>query len=383
VQQPGGRPAARHAHDRGDLRGGQPRRGRLFPVDIEPPFRLARLDVPVDIDDTRRPLERRTHAAGELEALARLGAVHLRHDRLEHRRPRRHLDDLDARAQARGHRLEPRTEAPGDRMALIAPGVLVHEHHLEVRQVRVAPEEVVAHQAVERIRRRGAGVALDARHRGIVQRLVRERRRNPGRRLQRRVLRHVDDDLQLVLVVEWQHLHRDQPQRHQRHGADEQHRDQPEEARARRRSRQQRSHHAAIQGGEPIVRLLLMRVRAVEQPDRGPGRHDERDDEREHHGRRGADGNRPHVGAHQAADEGHRQNGCHHRQRREDRGVADFVHGAERDRRQPVRLSGAEARVPHDVLHHYDGIVHEDADGEDEREQRDAVQRVAIKKEHE
>ena len=27
-----------------------------------------------------------------------------------------------------------------------------------------------------------------------------------------------------------------------------------------------------------------------------------------------------------------------------------------------------------DVLHHHDGIVHQDADGEDQREQRDAVQ---------
>jgi hypothetical protein len=33
--------------------------------------------------------------------------------------------------------------------------------------------------------------------------------------------------------------------------------------------------------------------------------------------------------------------------------------------------------VPVDVLHHDDGVVHEDADGEDEREQRHAVEREA------
>ena len=39
--------------------------------------------------------------------------------------------------------------------------------------------------------------------------------------------------------------------------------------------------------------------------------------------------------------------------------------------------------MPHDVLHHHDRIVHEDADGEDQREERDAVERVAVEKEHE
>ncbi len=50
---------------------------------------------------------------------------------------------------------------------------------------------------------------------------------------------------------------------------------------------------------------------------------------------------------------------------------------------QPVRLAGAQARVADDVLHHDDRIVHEDADGEDQREERDAVQRVAVEVEHE
>ena len=40
-------------------------------------------------------------------------------------------------------------------------------------------------------------------------------------------------------------------------------------------------------------------------------------------------------------------------------------------------FSGRRA-VAHDVLHHHDRVVHQDADGEDQREQRDAVQRVAV-----
>ena len=35
------------------------------------------------------------------------------------------------------------------------------------------------------------------------------------------------------------------------------------------------------------------------------------------------------------------------------------------------------ARAAVDVLHHHDGVVHQDADGEDQREQRHAVQREA------
>jgi hypothetical protein len=36
-----------------------------------------------------------------------------------------------------------------------------------------------------------------------------------------------------------------------------------------------------------------------------------------------------------------------------------------------------------DVLHHHDRVVHQDADGEDQREQRDAVERVAQRVVHE
>jgi hypothetical protein len=37
-----------------------------------------------------------------------------------------------------------------------------------------------------------------------------------------------------------------------------------------------------------------------------------------------------------------------------------------------------QAHVADDVLHHDDRVVHQDADGEDQREERDAVERVAV-----
>ena len=40
------------------------------------------------------------------------------------------------------------------------------------------------------------------------------------------------------------------------------------------------------------------------------------------------------------------------------------------------------APVPHDVLDHHDRVVHQNADGEDQREERNPVERVAVEKEH-
>ena len=58
--------------------------------------------------------------------------------------------------------------------------------------------------------------------------------------------------------------------------------------------------------------------------------------------------------------------------------VADFVDGLDRD---VVRRAAAIARhapVARNVLHHHDGVVHQDSDGKDQREQRDAVEGVSV-----
>ena len=38
--------------------------------------------------------------------------------------------------------------------------------------------------------------------------------------------------------------------------------------------------------------------------------------------------------------------------------------------------------VADDVFHHDDGVVHQDADGEDQGEERDPVERVAVQVKH-
>ena len=52
--------------------------------------------------------------------------------------------------------------------------------------------------------------------------------------------------------------------------------------------------------------------------------------------------------------------------------VENIVRHAREGTRPPLAV------VPLDVLHHHDGVVHQDADGEDQRKQRDPVQRVAV-----
>ena len=115
---------------------------------------------------------------------------------------------------------------------------------------------------------------------------------------------------------------------------------------------------------------------AVEQPRRD--RHG--DEERENHGHRSVGRDRAHVGAHQAAHEHHGQQ-CHDdRERRHDRRIADLGDRLDGRGLQVGALAVFAAPrlpVPHDVLDDHDGVVDQDADREDQREQADAVDRVA------
>jgi hypothetical protein len=111
---------------------------------------------------------------------------------------------------------------------------------------------------------------------------------------------------------------------------------------------------------------------------RSPWRDDERDEQRPKHRRAGTNRDRPHVRPHEAAHEGHRQHGGDHGEGGEDGGIADFAHGFHGDGRPVAAFVLRQMEVPDDVFDHHDGVIHEDADAEDEREERDAVQREAV-----
>ncbi len=163
---------------------------------------------------------------------------------------------MDPGAKLRRDRVEPCADALGNLVALW-PGVLVHQHQLQVGEVSLAAEEVVPHQSVERIWRRCARVALHAGDRCITQRFVGERRCRSCRRLERRVLRHVDDHLKFALVVEGQHLHRHEPKRDERDRYEQQDCHQSKKAEAHCAPTDEWSHDAPINDGQPVLMLAM------------------------------------------------------------------------------------------------------------------------------
>ena len=179
----------------------------LFLVDDEARLRLVGLDIPVDVHDARRAFENVAHLAGQREAVGFVRAVDFGHERLQHGRPGRHFGDGDARVVLGGDRGDARAHAFGDVVALRFALAFRHEVDLDVRDVRAAAHEVMPHQAVE-IERRGdarvdlviGDLRLGAHGGGDFARGLRGA-------FERAAFGHVQDDLELALVVERQHLH--------------------------------------------------------------------------------------------------------------------------------------------------------------------------------
>jgi hypothetical protein len=124
-------------------------------------------------------------------------------------------------------------------------------------------------------------------------------------------------------------------------------------------------------------RIDLAQVRFLaEHLQRRPGADDEGDGQAEQHGHAGADRDGPHVGTHQARARrpwaGSRRSTAKVARMV---GLPTFVHRLDHGAGEAARPGQVHVAV--DVLHHHDGVVHQDADGEDEREQRDPVQGVA------
>ena len=180
------------------------RRGRAI-------LRRAVLDRIVDADDARLAGELLAHELRDLVPPRLVGTVDLGDDRREHRRPRRDLDDLHlgVEAGARSFSSSGRTAFAISWLCAVAL-VLVDEVDLQIAVLGQLPQVVLPHEAVEVDRRRGAGVALvvgDLGHRRDVRA---HRAQHGGGALDRRSGGHVDDDLELGLVVERQHLEDDQ-----------------------------------------------------------------------------------------------------------------------------------------------------------------------------
>ena len=108
---------------------------------------------------------------------------------------------------------------------------------------------------------------------------------------------------------------------------------------------------------------------------RQPGRDDKGNGQRQQHAQARIDRDRAHVRAHQAAHKRHGQQRRDHSEGGQDGGAAHFIHRTGDDFTQG--FPGEKLLVAVDVFHHHDGIVHQNADGKNQRKQRHAVEREA------
>ena len=138
----------------------------------------------------------------------------------------------------------------------------------------------------------------------------------------------------------------------------------------------------AIQTGRPAFRLMFI-VAALtcvvsKQPQSCPGRDHEGHHQRKQHGCRCSHWNRSHVWAHQAPHKSHGQDGADDGERSKDRGIADLIHCLDSHFREGPPATARQSEVADDVLHHHNGVVYQNADGEDQSKQGDPVERVSI-----
>ena len=160
----------------------------------------------VGVDDEVDAVEGLPHLGGGSPARFRVGAVDLGQQRAQHRRPRRHLDDLHGRAGRHREILQALADLQSHRMALAVALVFRFEVDLQVALPGLAAQVIVTDQAVEIEGRGGPYIGLDVGQFIQIAQLGGGGHEDPFRRLQAGPVRQVGDDLDLGLVVEGQQL---------------------------------------------------------------------------------------------------------------------------------------------------------------------------------
>ena len=205
-----------HAHGLDDVLRRDTGERRLVLEHAHHELRRVVVDAVVDGDDVGRGGERAAHLFRQGHLPGVVGAVDLGHDRRQHRRSGRHLHHLDLRAMGRGDLLERRAHRLRDLVGLAVAMMLVDQVDLDVALRGQLAQVVLPHQAVEVDRARDAGVGLVVLHFRHDRDPGRHFAQHARRPLQRRAGRHVDDHLELRLVVERQHLQHHQLDRRER-----------------------------------------------------------------------------------------------------------------------------------------------------------------------
>src|SRR5579864_2613633 len=94
-------------------------------------------------------------------------------------------------------------------MALCAAFVARKKIYLDVRLVRLTAQKIVPHQAVEIVRAGSASIDLIVDDFGLIAQIAPQRLSYARSLLERRSVRHINNHLELALVVERQHFHLD------------------------------------------------------------------------------------------------------------------------------------------------------------------------------
>ena len=140
----------------------------------------------------------------------RIRAIDFRHDGLQHRRARRHLYHSKSGIQVVQH---PREGLPGCNSHLVArahaavlANVLVQQLDLHLGLPRVLAHVVVTHHSVEIERLRRADIGLHSSHFLECAEFLGDASSHVRRVRQGCPFRHVENDREFRLVVQWQHL---------------------------------------------------------------------------------------------------------------------------------------------------------------------------------
>src|SRR5690606_21583556 len=357
-------------------------RGTLT-VDIDPPFFLVVFDVIIDIDNVRGAFKQRAQWFGGGNLALVIRAIHFRHNGGHHRRAGRDFHHFDVGIHGAANGLQRLAYGKSNVVALALTLGFVHQIHLNIALMGHVAQVILAHQTVEVNGGRSAGVQLDVFDFRYVYQLVGQRFQQRQGLLYRRAFRHIDNDLEFRFVVERQHFQHHQLEHRQGHGQHDQTGDAGE---------QQHPLFTGLgafnkwtqQAVKEIVQLALLRVvftamiamfhgvvLAVQQFVRQPGRYHEGDHQRNQHAGGGVDRNRAHIGAHQAGDERHGHQGRNDGEGGQNGWAAHFI---DRHRNNFQQFFLTQVHVPVDVFHHHNGVVDQNADGENQREQRYAVE---------
>ena len=377
--------ARRHAAERDaqrvdDVLGGDAAQAGLLAIDPEEQLLLVRLDHRVDVDDAFLPGHALPDCVGRRDELVVIVVrlpVDLGDDGRKDGRAGRHFDDLQVGVVAPADFLDGRPDAQRDLVAVHRAPLTGQQVDADVAGVRALAQVVMPDQPVEIDRRADADRRGEIDHFRLGAEVFLDLLRDAVGGFQRRRFRHVDDDLELVLVVERQHLQRNQAGRGQHDGEDEQTAHDQQHGDALFARIDQRAHDAvvdSVDAGRPDVVRLLPGAALAQQLAGDPGRDGEGHQHRADHRQRDVQRHRRHVRAHHAADEKHRDERHDDRQRGQYDRRHDLVHGE-----QHGLLAGvlAHRKVARDVFHTDDRVVDEQPERQDQREQCHSVDRVA------